>query len=111
MTVQIDLSGYTPEDLEVLASKIKEVKKEVKVSSKQRYQSALAELVTSIQTEAAEMNVAMNDVYKAVKAVVMPSNQYKHPTEAKTWTGRGKKPAWIQELLANGTELESLKVA
>lgn len=112
MTVDsLNLEGYTPEELDALVCKIKTVKKESKLSSKQRYQSALNELVINIQEEAVEVGVAMSDVYKAIKQLVAPSKMYQHPSEAKTWSGRGKKPGWLMELLANGADLDSLKVA
>lgn len=38
--------------------------------------------------------------------------KYRNPTNAKeTWTGRGRQPRWVAELVAAGTSLESLIIA
>lgn len=37
--------------------------------------------------------------------------KYRHPTdETKTWTGRGNRPRWVEELIGQGTSLESLLI-
>ena len=37
--------------------------------------------------------------------------KYRHPENAElTWTGRGRKPVWVQELLAAGKTLEDLAI-
>lgn len=37
--------------------------------------------------------------------------KYRHPNNAKlTWTGRGRKPLWVAEWLAQGKKIESLAV-
>lgn len=38
--------------------------------------------------------------------------KFRHPTESSlTWTGRGRKPAWVEEHLKQGGTLEQLAVA
>ena len=35
-----------------------------------------------------------------------------HPDDPmKTWTGRGKRPSWLNELLSQGKTLENLKIS
>jgi DNA-binding protein H-NS len=36
--------------------------------------------------------------------------KYKHPSDGRTWAGRGRKPLWVVELLAKGKTLESLAI-
>ncbi len=44
-----------------------------------------------------------------VKGSVAP--KYRHPTDASlTWTGRGRKPLWMSDLLDTGNTLESLLI-
>lgn len=46
---------------------------------------------------------------KPAKKPVLP--KYQHPNDSSlTWTGRGRKPLWIVELLDNGQSLESLVI-
>ncbi|MCA0939339.1 H-NS histone family protein [Salipiger pacificus] len=38
--------------------------------------------------------------------------KYAHPeNSSKTWTGRGRKPKWVEEHLSNGGDLEQLAIA
>ena len=40
-----------------------------------------------------------------------PPAKYRHPTDpSKSWSGRGKKPTWLVELLEAGKKLEELTV-
>lgn len=39
------------------------------------------------------------------------SPKYRNPADPKqTWTGMGRKPAWIHEAIANGTDLATLEI-
>lgn len=41
----------------------------------------------------------------------LTSTQYRHPSKSDlTWTGRGKKPKWVTEWLAQGKTMEALTV-
>lgn len=43
------------------------------------------------------------------KAVVKP--KYAHPDDpSKTWTGRGRKPLWVEDQLKEGKSLDDLKI-
>lgn len=35
---------------------------------------------------------------------------YAHPSSDQTWSGKGRMPSWLQELLADGWTLETLRV-
>lgn len=49
------------------------------------------------------------DVKNVAKTVSPP--KYKHPENpSKTWTGRGRQPAWIKEGLADGKTLEDFAI-
>ncbi|MBK1734613.1 trans-acting regulatory HvrA protein [Halorhodospira abdelmalekii] len=38
--------------------------------------------------------------------------KYRHPHDhSKTWTGRGRRPHWIQEWIDGGNDLDDLKIA
>lgn len=45
------------------------------------------------------------------KRVVKPSDTvYRDPTTGATWSGRGRKPGWLQQLLDGGATLEQFRV-
>ena len=57
--------------------------------------------------------LSLDDVLsKATAAVRKPVEaKYKNPNdESQTWTGRGRKPAWVQALLDEGFSLEDLAI-
>ena len=36
--------------------------------------------------------------------------KYRHPDTGKTWTGRGRKPKWVQEWMDSGRDIEELRI-
>lgn len=57
--------------------------------------------------------LSLNDVLsKATATVRKPVEaKYKNPNdESQTWTGRGRKPVWVQALLDEGFGLEDLAI-
>ena len=48
---------------------------------------------------------------KPAKAVNKVAAQYQNPkNNAETWTGRGRKPKWVNEAIEGGAKLEELKI-
>ncbi len=37
--------------------------------------------------------------------------KYRHPDNTQTWTGRGRQPTWVTDLLSSGKTLDQLKIA
>lgn len=47
----------------------------------------------------------------ASKTVKRVEPKYRHPDDPKLlWSGRGRQPKWVAELVSSGTELESLAI-
>jgi DNA-binding protein H-NS len=42
------------------------------------------------------------------RSVVLP--KYRNPASGQTWTGRGKKPKWLEAALANGKKISDFKI-
>lgn len=103
----MNLSKYSSQELRQLKVEIdKEIKKrrrdEVRQAQKElrtvaeRYGFSLSELLSSQGAGAG-----------ASKGVV----KYRHPEDAnKTWSGRGRKPAWIKDWEGQGRSLDELRV-
>lgn len=47
---------------------------------------------------------------KHANAGVKVAPKYKHPVTGETWTGRGIKPKWMQNAIAQGATMESFKI-
>lgn len=69
------------------------------------------EALTAAENAAREFgfNLADLTVAKATRGKVAP--KYANPADPEqTWTGRGRKPRWVQEALDAGKKLESLEI-
>ena len=76
----------------------------------QQEAAALREEVTK-KAEAAGIDVDLVLGLKAAKRGAKSKPKYRNPGNPKqTWTGKGRKPAWIEELLGQGKSLEELAI-
>jgi DNA-binding protein H-NS len=106
-----DLSKLSIEELESL---VKDAQAEITARREAERERVLGQM----RELAASLGLTLEDVGrlergKAVKgvaaAIVQP--KYRHPSNPNmTWTGRGKRPAWIAEALASGKSLKDLAV-
>jgi len=106
----MNLTKYSSQELRQLKQDIdKELKKrrkdEVKLAQKElksvaeRYGFSLSELLAA-------------QAGKASEAGAKGGAKYQHPEDAgKTWSGRGRKPAWVKDWEGRGRSIEDLRVA
>lgn len=105
---KIDLDKLSREDLVQLR---KDVDKAITSFDERRRQEALA----AVEATAREMGFSLSELTqghgaKKTKAVLPP--KYQHPENpAKTWSGRGRQPAWIKEGLEQGKSLDDFLIA
>jgi len=105
----VDLSGFTLPQLYQLQ---KDLEREIARRKVEDKQKAIADL----QKLAAERGFSLNELLGAdggkrgaKRGPVAP--QYRNPANAEqTWTGRGRKPQWVNDHLAKGGKLEDLHV-
>ncbi|OSP53399.1 H-NS family nucleoid-associated regulatory protein [Pseudoruegeria sp. SK021] len=102
----INLSNRSLDELKTLQ---KDVTEAIDSFETRRRQDALA----AVEAKAKEMGFTLAELTrqrKAPKAVIPP--RYCHPENPElTWSGRGRRPAWIKEALAAGTTLETFLIA
>jgi len=108
----IDLSKLSIEELETL---VKDAQAEItarREAERERVLSQMRELAASLGLtleDVVRMERAKGAGKGAAAATVAP--KYRHPSDPNlTWSGRGKRPAWIAEALAAGKSLEDLAV-
>jgi len=104
---KIDLSGLSVVELEELRLEIDSAIQTKRTEEAER----LGEEIRA-KVEAAGLDV--NDVLAALgkgKKRAAAKAKYQHPSNAKlTWSGRGKKPKWITELIEQGKTLDSMLI-
>ena len=107
--MSINLSELSITELEDLVSSagslIEEKRAQARVSAK-----------AEIERIAAAAGVSVEDLLgyggKARKsAVKKPVDKYRNPKDhTQTWSGRGKRPKWLQEMLEHGGQLENFLI-
>ena len=99
-----DMASY-----QEILSQIEELKHKAQEARKQEMSGALAE----IKRLMAEFGITVGDITgKAGKAKSKggAAAKYRDPASGKTWSGRGRRPAWVVELEKQGKSLDSCRI-
>ncbi len=105
----MDLSHYSDDQLAQLQAQISD-------ELESRAQIKRDALVSEIREKAEAAGISAEELIKAFggrgnKTRKPVAVKYRDPSDAgNTWTGRGRKPKWIEAKLAAGHSLESLAV-
>lgn len=107
----IDLSQMSVAELQQLA---KDVEKALKVAAETERKTALQAARFAAQEHGFELDELMSDAGAAkVKGKGAAKNppKYRNPENPdQTWSGRGRRPAWIAQAEASGKSLEDLAI-
>lgn len=88
---------------ELSLDELKALRAEIDAELRKREVKERAEARKKIQEMAAHHGIDLAAIAGTAKA------KYRHPeAPSRTWTGKGRKPAWVQEHLAKGGSLEDL---
>ncbi|MEW5786904.1 MAG: H-NS histone family protein [Pseudomonadota bacterium] len=93
-----------------ILSQIEDLKAQAQEARKQEIAGALAE----IKRLMAEFGISVEDIggkSSKMRTRSVGTAKYRDPASGKTWTGRGRRPAWVVDLEAQGKSLESCKIA
>ena len=104
--IEIDLSGLSAEELATLADRAAQERVAVLERTK-------AELRERFAKEAEAAGFSLEEVIGVAKkrTRAKPAAKYRNPNNpSQTWSGRGKKPVWLQALLETGKTLEDLEL-
>lgn len=101
-----DLSKLSIEELQSLARDIEAETVNRRVVEKERVLNQMRDLASSLGMTLEEL---MRQ--EGISGSTVPV-KYRHPENpGLTWSGRGKRPAWVNEALASGRTLEDLSVS
>lgn len=100
-------------------AELKELQAQVGVEMKNREKSNIEKARTDINAIAQSLGLSLQDLLgasesegKVRKQTGKVAVQYRNPQNAsQEWTGRGRQPGWVKELLASGKNLMSAKVS
>ncbi len=107
----MDLSNLSVEEINGL---IAQLPKEIERRKKENRSAALQ----AVKEAAASYGFTLNDLFGDAPVVAVKERKqstvaikYRNPeNESETWTGRGIKPKWLQNKLAQGASIESFLV-
>lgn len=117
--------GYSTWSLEKLKKERLKIDKAIKTAEKRDKKATLAKMAIIAKQNGFELQELMSDldVKNAVhiKTRSAPKSgkprgkvapKYSNPDEpSQTWTGRGRQPLWVKELLESGGTLDELKIS
>lgn len=88
------------------------LKAELETELKRREQEEKAKARKQIVEIARTYGLNVEEVLGKGGAVRKPVEaKYRHPANPElTWTGRGRKPVWVQDLLAEGQSLQDITI-
>lgn len=73
-----------------------------------------AEARATLEAKAREMGFSLSDLLDPSKSSGRKANppKYRHPENADaTWSGRGRQPHWIKDILAEGKSLDDFLIS
>ncbi len=87
---------------------LKQIRKDVDVAIRSFEERERKKALAALEAKAAEMGFSLSDLTGgAGKARKVNPPKFRHPDDAtKTWSGRGRQPAWIKDILAAGGSLD-----
>lgn len=101
----MDLSSLSFAELQLLKTDVENELKRRESEEKSKAKKQIIELAKAYGLSVEEVLGKTATVRKPVEA------KYRHPDNIDlTWTGRGRKPGWVSELLATGKTLDDIAI-
>ena len=96
---------------ELSVEQLNKLKADIEVASQQRRQTELMELRNKIDDLVDNSPFSIEEIMEARKMRKPVAPKYRNPDDASlTWTGRGRRPRWVDECLDNGMTLENMAI-
>lgn len=98
-------------------SQLRDLQQQIPAELKRREAQEKVAILNEVRAFAKARGYAIEDLLgKEAKVKATTGNKvkvkYRHPENAELeWTGRGRKPKWVEAWLANGASLDALLVA
>ncbi|MCS6786308.1 MAG: H-NS histone family protein [Thiobacillaceae bacterium] len=75
----------------------------------------LAAVIADIKAKMAEWGISVEDLglptrRRGRRKAAVGEAKYRNPATGETWTGKGRKPAWLTQALAQGKSLDDFRV-
>ena len=104
---EIDLSN-----LEI--AELKQLSEQIDHEIDKRHKQAKIDVLKQMQEAASRIGMTPEEVLgleAAKKTKTKGKARYRNPEDPRqTWTGKGKRPGWIKDMLENGRTLEDMEI-
>lgn len=96
-------------------SQLRDLQQQIPAEIKRREAQEKVNVLNELRAIAKARGYAIEELLTKEAKVKVPGNKvkvkYRHPENAELeWTGRGRKPKWVEEWVAGGKSMESLLV-
>ena len=106
---KIDLNEFSLPELQELSKDIDKEIQQRQVEEKKRVSTQMKELAASVGMTVEE--ILGLDMARKTRTKPRAPAKYRNPENPEqTWSGRGKKPAWIREALEQNRSLEEFEI-
>lgn len=95
------------------SAELRELSAAVDKELRKREKEEVKHTAAKIKELASSLGMSVDEVLQYGKKNKAPKGQakYRNPNNpVQTWTGKGRKPTWIRELLDQGRQLEELEI-
>lgn len=104
MAVKMDLDALSLKELKELQSQVAKTIANFETRKK-------AEALAAVEEKARAMGFSLNDLVGGVRKQRTVKPKYANPAnKSETWTGRGRKPRWVEAALKGGKKLDDLAI-
>jgi DNA-binding protein H-NS len=108
MIGNIDLSSYSLDELHKLSARIHQ-------EIERQQQTKVLSIRTEMEELAGHLGMTVEEVVgngkKRKASKLMSQPKYQNPEDPRqTWSGRGKRPRWLQHALSQGAQLEDFAI-
>ena len=106
---KIDLSKFSDSELQDLSQDIEKELQQRHIEERKRISKQMKELAASVGMTVEE--ILGLEMARKTRTTSQTPAKYRNPEHPEqTWSGRGKKPAWIKEAIQRGRSLEELRI-
>jgi DNA-binding protein H-NS len=106
--MSINFDQYSLEDLKQIQKDLETV---IKDKAKEAKKSALQQIHNIANEHGLDLDEVLDGLKNPSKKKGKVAAKYRNPENAsETWTGRGRKPKWVEQQLTLGRTLESLEI-
>lgn len=95
---------------ELSSTELDKMDKEIRQERARRYEERIARETAELKRIGEERGFLVEEIFSGKRVSNAP--KFRHPDDATlTWSGRGRRPHWLNDILSSGADIESLRVS